>query len=163
MSEHPEYTATILWERPEGASFIDRRYTRDHAWSFDGLSVPASASPFGVRPPLTSTDRIDPEEALVAALSSCHMLTFLWVAARRGLVVDRYEDHAAGVLGKNAEGRIALVRAVLRPEVTFGADAQVDAALLDELHEAAHRDCYIANSVKTEVAIEPRIAAASAS
>lgn len=160
MSDHPEYTATITWQREDGAPFVDRRYSRDHLWTFDGLSVPASSSPLVIRPPLSGTSHIDPEEALVAALSSCHMLTFLFVASRRGLVVERYEDHAAGVLGKNDEGRIAMLRAVLRPEVTFGGDAVVDEATLHELHEAAHRDCYIANSVKTAVSVEPRLGAA---
>ena len=159
MADHPEYTANIVWARPADQAFTSRTYSRDHEWRFDGLSVPASSSPLVVRPPLSSTDRIDPEEALVAALSSCHMLTFLYLAARRGLTIDRYEDHAAGRMGRNADGRIAMLTVRLRPQVTFGGEAAIDAEALHALHEAAHRECYIANSVKCEVVVEPRVAA----
>jgi organic hydroperoxide reductase OsmC/OhrA len=151
------YTATVTWERRE-APFTDLRYDRRHRWRFDGgLEVPASASPHHVRVPMADPAAVDPEEAFVAALSSCHMLYFLFLAAKRGLVVDRYEDEAEGEMHANAEGRQAITRVVLRPRVTY-ADA-VDAATDATLHHEAHALCYIANSVRTEVVVESRVAA----
>ena len=147
MSEH---TATIRWSR--GDRPFDAGYPREHAWSFDsGQTLRASAAPgYG-----GATDAVDPEEALVAALSGCHMLTFLAIAAKKQLVVDRYEDDAAGTLDKNADGRLAITRVVLRPRVVFGGDAP-DAGALARLHESAHRNCFIANSVRCEVVVEPQ-------
>ena len=150
-----EYFATVSWKRGDDA-FVDRRYSRAHEWSFDGgLSVPASASPHSVRPPMSDPSAIDPEEAFVASISSCHMLWFLWGASRRGFRVDSYRDEAIGVMDKNADGRMAVTRVTLRPHVVFGGDSAPTADVLRELHDAAHHECYIAASVTTEIRVEP--------
>ena len=147
------YTATTSWSR-EGAPFTDLRYSRAHRWRFDGgLDLPASSSPQHVRVPMSNPAGVDPEEAFVASLSSCHMLSFLYVAAKRGIVVDEYVDEAEGVMDRNDEGRLAITRVVLRPRVTYASTP--DAATEAALHHQAHEDCYIANSVRTEVVVEP--------
>jgi organic hydroperoxide reductase OsmC/OhrA len=153
MSKH-EYTATIAWDR-KGARFTDQKYSRAHEWRFDGGTVvPASSSPLVVPVPASDAAAVDPEEAFVASLASCHMLFFLFHAARKGFVVERYEDAAVGTLGKNAEGRSAMLKAVMRPRVTWDGRAPT-AEELEALHHQAHLDCYIANSVKTDVTVEP--------
>jgi organic hydroperoxide reductase OsmC/OhrA len=149
------YTATVAWKRGEDA-FTDSRFSRLHTWSFDGgIEVRASASPQVVRPPLSATDAVDPEEAFVAALSSCHMLFFLAFAARQGFRIDAYRDEAEGTLGKNAEGRTAMTLVVLRPEVHVGGEKLPSREELMALHHKAHEQCYIANSVTAEIRIEP--------
>ena len=153
MSKH-DYTATVAWARPEGARFTDNRYSRAHEWRFDGGTVvPASSSPLVVPPPLSNTAAVDPEEAFVASLSACHMLFFLFHAAKKGFVIERYEDAAVGTMGKNAEGRTAMLKVVLRPNIAWEGKAPT-AEELEALHHQSHLDCYIANSVKTEVTIE---------
>jgi organic hydroperoxide reductase OsmC/OhrA len=154
MPSH-EYTAGIHWSRGE-APFTDNRYSRAHRWHFDGgVEVPASSSPNVVRVPLSVEAAVDPEEALVAALSSCHMLWFLALAAGGGFRVDDYRDQAVGVMGRNAAGRTAMVRVTLRPRVAFsGARLPTQAQILD-LHHRAHEECFIANSVTTDVRTEP--------
>ncbi|MDQ2670005.1 MAG: OsmC family protein [Gemmatimonadota bacterium] len=148
-----EYVATIRWERHDTV-FTDQRYSRGHVWEFDGgVEVPASSSPHSVRPPYSVEAAVDPEEALVAAISSCHMLWFLSFAARRGFVVDDYRDAAAGVMGPNAEGKTAMLEVTLRPAIRFAADACPSAEELAELHHEAHEACYIANSLKTRVRV----------
>ena len=146
MSEHK---ATIVWAR-NGADFGYKTYPRDHAWRFDnGIEIPGSAAPAYLGNP----DRVDPEGAFVAALASCHMLTFLALASNRGFVVDSYEDCAVGHLGKNANGKMAVIRVDLHPQITFSGaklPAQTD---LDWLHDKAHKECFIANSVNTEVTV----------
>jgi len=155
MSKH-EYTATVAWQRGD-AKFTDNRYSRAHEWSFDGGAVvPASSSPAVVPVPMSSAAAVDPEEAFVASLSACHMLFFLFHAAKKGFVIDRYEDAAAGTMGKNAEGRTAMLKVTLRPRVSWGGDRQPSAEELDAMHHQSHVDCYIANSVKCEVAVEAR-------
>lgn len=150
-----EYRATVSWER-NGARFTDTKYSRRHLWAFDGgVSVPASASPHVVPVPLSDPAGVDPEEAYVAALSSCHMLTFLWLAAKRGFTIDSYVDEAAGTMERNAEGRSAITRVALRPRILFSGATMPTEQDLDALHEAAHRECYIANSVRTRVTVEP--------
>jgi len=150
-----EYHARITWNRGD-SRFTDNRYSRVHEWQFDeGIVVAASASPHVVRPPLSSNAAVDPEEALVAALSSCHMLTFLYLAAKKGFCVDSYVDAAVGYMEKNSQGRFAITRVTLRPDIRFSGDKLPTQADLDALHHTAHEDCYIANSVRTEVAIEP--------
>ena len=145
-----EHLATVSWER-RGEAFVDNRYNRAHEWSFDGgLTVPASASPHAV----------DPEEAFVASIASCHMLWFLSLAARRGFRVESYRDEAVGLLEKNAEGRFAITVVTLHPHVVFATDLAPTPDVLDELHHAAHRECYIASSVKTEIRLEPTTATA---
>lgn len=149
MSEH---RASIHWQRGETA-FDYESYPRDHAWDFGhGLHVPASAAPqyFG------SAERCDPEKALVAALSSCHMLTFLAIASKKGFVVDDYSDDAVGVLEKNAEGRLALTRVTLQPRIRFSGARIPDGDEIERMHEGAHRNCFIANSVRTEVSVLSR-------
>ena len=153
MSEH---TCTVSWSRG-GAAFIDNRYSRAHEWRFDGGAVvAASASPHVVPLPFADAAAVDPEEAFVAAISSCHMLTFLWLAAQRGFVVDSYRDDAAGRMGRNAAGREAVTHAVLRPAVRFGGEKSPSAAELDALHHAAHEQCFIASSVTTVIEVEPQ-------
>lgn len=148
------YEATISWNRGE-QKFTDNRYSRAHSWSFDGgVQVPASSSPLVVPEPMSVAAHVDPEEAFVAAVSSCHMLTFLWIAGRQGLVVDSYVDHALGVMEKNAEGRVAVTRVTLRPKIVFGGERAPSAAEIDDMHHKAHEDCFIANSVKSEIVVE---------
>jgi organic hydroperoxide reductase OsmC/OhrA len=146
MSEH---RAKVHWNR-EGKEFAPKEYSREHLWTFEGGSeVRASAAPGYLGDPAL----VDPEEAFVAALSSCHMLTFLALAARDGFVVDDYEDQASGVMERNAEKRIAITRVTLRPKITWGSEAPSQEKL-DELHANAHKHCFIANSVKTEITVE---------
>lgn len=148
------YEARIAWQRG-GAVFTDQRYSRGHEWSFDGgVTVPASSSPLTVKAPYSVAQAVDPEEALVAAASSCHMLWFLSLAAQRGFVVDRYSDEAFGVMEKNAAGKLAFTRITLRPRIEFGGSKQPSARDLAALHHAAHEECFIANSLKCEVVVE---------
>ncbi len=148
------YEARISWTRDE-AKFTDNRYSRGHEWSFDGgVKVKASASPSVVPLPYSIADAVDPEEALVAAASSCHMLSFLFLAARRGFVVDSYVDDAFGVMEKNAGGKLFISRITLRPEIKFSGESIPTEAQLQSLHDAAHEECFIANSLKSEVVVE---------
>jgi organic hydroperoxide reductase OsmC/OhrA len=148
------YQATIAWQRGD-AGFLDNAYSRGHEWHFDGgLSVPASASPSIVPLPMSVAENVDPEEAFVAALASCHMLFFLSLAAGRGVVVDTYRDDVIGYMEKNAEGRMAMTRVVLRPRATYSGSSAPDPVTIQELHDAAHERCFIANSVKTHVVTE---------
>jgi organic hydroperoxide reductase OsmC/OhrA len=150
------YTATVTWTRPPGAPFKDMKFSRAHEWRFDGGTVvPASAAPKVVPPPMSRADAVDPEEGFIASLSSCHMLFFLFFAARGGFVVDRYEDEAVGELGKNPKGVMAMTKVTLRPKISW-ADKVPTAAELDALHHKAHEGCYIASSVSSEIVIEPR-------
>jgi organic hydroperoxide reductase OsmC/OhrA len=149
------HRATVTWDR-EGARFTDHRYSRAHRWVFDGgIEVTASSSPHVVPLPFSTEAAVDPEEAFVASLSSCHMLWFLSLAAKAGYVVDRYADAAEGVMGKNGEGRMAMLDVTLRPVVTFAGPAGPDAHAQAQLHHAAHDACFIANSVKTRVHCTP--------
>jgi len=149
------YTATVVWARAPDAPFKDNKYSRAHEWRFDGGTVvPASSSPSVVRVPLSNPAAVDPEEALVVAAASCHMLFFLSLAAARGYVIDRYDDHATGTLDADADGRLAMTRIVLRPAIAFGGTRQPDHAALAELHHEAHARCYIANSLKGKIVVE---------
>lgn len=145
MSEHK---ATIKWSRG-GKDFAYRTYSRDHTWVVNGNEMPASATTAYLGNP----NRVDPEAALVAALSSCHMLTFLALAANKGFVVESYEDAAVGHLEKNAAGKLAVTRVDLHPKIVYGGGKQPSEADLDWLHDKAHRECFIANSVTTEVKV----------
>ena len=148
------HTARVVWERSPDDPFAGGRFGRGHSWSFDGgLTVRASSSPH-VIPRFSDPDGVDPEEAFVASLSSCHMMTFLYIAAKRGLVVNRYEDTAEGELTKNESGRFWLSRVTLRPRIHWEGDAP-DSATREELHHLAHEECFIANSVRTDVRWEP--------
>ena len=149
------YVARIEWERG-GEAFVDNRYSRRHRWRFDGgLEVPASSSPQAVAVPMSDASAVDPEEAFVASLSSCHMLWFLSLAARKGFRVDRYVDAAEGVMEKNAGGKLAITRVTLRPAVEFSGEKVPTRMELDGLHHEAHENCFIASSVKSEVRCEP--------
>ena len=148
MSEHK---ANIKWTRGS-VDFAYKTYSRDHTWRFDnGVEVPASAAPAY----LGNAQRVDPEAAFVAALSSCHMLTFLALASNKGFVVDSYEDSAIGHLEKNAGGKLAITRVELHPKIIYGGAKQPTPADLEWLHDKAHRECFIANSVTTEVHVAP--------
>ncbi len=150
-----EYTTTVEWKRG-GAAFTDNKYSRGHRWRFDGgVEVPASSSPSVVPLPLSVAEAVDPEEAFVASLSSCHMLSFLYVAAKRGFVVDDYKDEAVGVLEKDASGGRAMTRVTLHPETRFSGDKRPSADELGAMHHEAHEMCFIARSVKTDVRCEP--------
>ena len=149
------YTAEISWQR-NGEDFLGNRYSRRHEMRFDGGAVVAgSSSPHVVPLPMSDASAVDPEEAFVASLSSCHMLWFLSIAAKHKFCVDSYDDAASGVMAKNAEGKMAMTLVTLRPDVTFSGDKLPTRADIDALHHAAHEACYIASSVKTEVRCEP--------
>ena len=148
-----QFEATVAWQRDK-QSFADQRYSRRHEWIFDGgARVPASSSPLSVPVPMSDPTAVDPEEALVAAASSCHMLFFLSFAAQRGFVVDSYRDRAVGYLDKDANGVIWMSKIALRPEIVFSLTPPT-AAELDAIHHHAHSRCYIANSIKAEVVVE---------
>lgn len=150
-----EYRVEVIWSR-EGQPFADRRYSRRHRLRFDGgIEVPGSSSPQVVPLPMSDAAAIDPEEAFVASLSACHMLWFLDIACRAGFVVDRYEDAAAGTMARDAAGRVAMTVVALRPAVAFAGTRQPDRAAVEAMHHEAHAQCFIANSVKTEVRLEP--------
>ena|ERR1700761_6045447 len=154
MSTHT-YDVQVRWSRGD-AVFTDNRYSRAHTWHFDGgIEVPASSSPHVVRLPLSSAEAVDPEEAFVASISSCHMLWFLSIAAAAGYCVDRYVDKAAGVMGKNSAGKTAVTRVTLHPSVTFSGARIPTSAEIVELHHKAHDECFIANSVTTDIRCEP--------
>lgn len=148
MSEH---RADIAWTK-ETDSFRYEDYNRDHTWTFpkSGVVVRASAAPKY----RGSTGAVDPEEALVAAISSCHMLTFLAICARRGIVVDGYQDEAVGWMEPNEQRRLAITRVLLKPAVTFAPGHLPDPATLDAIHEESHEACFIANSVKTSITLD---------
>lgn len=153
MSEHV-YTATTVWQRGD-QPFGDRKYSRRHDIHFDGGHVmPASSSPMSVRVPYSDPAGVDPEEGFVASISSCHMLWFLDIACRAGWIVDDYRDEATGVMDRNAQGRMAVTVVTLRPAVRFSG-RQPTREELDHLHHQAHEECFIANSVKSEVRCEP--------
>ena len=148
------YTATLRWNRSGDGDFARGQYSRAHEWAFDGGAVvPAGPSPHIVPDPWGNPAGVDPEEAFVASLSSCHMLFFLDFARRAGLVLDSYVDEAEGVMDKNAAGKVAITRVTLRPRITWAGDPPDEAAIAD-LHHRAHEACFIANSVTTEVTVD---------
>lgn len=150
------YYATIKWNRGND-EFLRQKYSRGHTWHFDeGVTVPASASPLVLRPPLSVSAAVDPEEALVAAISSCHMLFALSRLSKLGAIVESYEDAAEGVMERRADGKTAIVGVTLKPVVTISANAP-DAATYAQLHHEAHEECYIANSVNFPVTVEPQL------
>jgi len=147
------YTATIRWYRKGDGDFTKGQYSRAHEWAFDGgVTVPASPSPHIVPAPWSDAKGVDPEEAFVASLSSCHMLFFVDFARRAGHVVDAYVDEAEGVLETRADGKMAMTRVTLRPRITWSGEWP-DAVVIADLHQRAHGACFIANSVNTEVTI----------
>ena len=152
MSEH---IATVEWSR-DGQSFADNGYSRAHDWRFDGGAVVrGSSAPSSVPAPMSDPTAVDPEEALVAAVSSCHMLFFLAYARKEGLVVDRYLDEALGVLARDERGRVSITAVTLRPQVDFSGETP-SKTVLDQLHHRAHEACYVANSIRATVTVETR-------
>jgi organic hydroperoxide reductase OsmC/OhrA len=150
MSEHK---AIIRWKRTS-EEFLKGKYSREHTWSFDGgLTVPASPSPSVVPVPFSNPANVDPEEAYVASISSCHMLTFLFVASKQGFQVDSYEDEAIGHMTKNEKGVPWVSSVTLHPKIVYGDAKLPTAADLDHLHHLAHEQCFIANSIKTQVKV----------
>ena len=148
-----EHEATVIWKRGE-ARFVDNRYSRVHEWRFDGGAiVTASASPLNVRGPYTSSDAVDPEEAYVASLSSCHMLWFLFLAAKRGWVVDSYVDRAVGVMDQDTDGKMWIPTVTLHPVTTFSGEPPPSAEL-ESVHHDAHEECFLAKSVRTRILVE---------
>lgn len=149
-----EYFATIQWERHQ-AKFLHNKYSREHTWQFDGgVEVPASASPHVVPAPYSNPACVDPEEAFVASLSSCHMLWFLAIAAKKKFVVERYTDRAVGLMEKNEDGKLAITKVRLSPEITFAGENLPTDQQIEELHEDAHHNCFLASSVKTAITVE---------
>jgi len=154
-----QYTAEVLWLRHE-QDFLSNRYSRRHVLRFDGgVEVPGSSSLHVVPLPMSDAAAVDPEEAFIASLSSCHMLWFLSIAAKRKFCVDRYFDAALGVMGKNAEGKMAMLTVSLKPQVQFSGERLPTPEQINAMHHEAHEECFIANSVKTEVRCEPVYAA----
>jgi organic hydroperoxide reductase OsmC/OhrA len=150
-----EYTAEVLWQRGD-QDFLANTYSRRHSLRFDGGAEWAgSSSPHVVPLPFSDASAVDPEESFVASLSSCHMLWFLTMAVKRKFCVDRYFDAATGVMEKNAEGKMAMTVVTLRPEVTFSGANLPTREQIDHMHHRAHEECFIANSVKTDVRCEP--------
>ena len=148
-----EYRASVTWKRGD-AKFTDQRYSRAHSWNFDGgITVPASSSPLSVKLPYSVAEAVDPEEALVAAVASCHLLTFLYVAAKQGYVVDSYADEAVGEMTKNERGVPWISKIVLHPRIVYGGDKRPTPEQEAHLHHQAHEQCFIAQSVKTAVTV----------
>ena len=151
-----EYKATIKWQRT-GPDFLKGKYSREHTWAFDGgVTVPASSSPTVVPVPLSNPAGVDPEEAFVASLSSCHMLTFVYLACKAGFQIDSYEDEAVGLVTKNEKGVPWVSSVKLNPKITYSGEKLPTPEDEERLHHLAHEQCYIANSVKTEVVVGGR-------
>jgi organic hydroperoxide reductase OsmC/OhrA len=151
MSEHK---AIISWKRT-GPDFLQGRYSREHTWTFDGgITISASPSPDVVPIPFSNPANVDPEEAFVAAISSCHMLTFLFLASRQGIQVDSYHDESIGLMTKNYRGVPWVSLVTLRPKIVFGGERQPTAADVEGLHHLTHEQCFIANSVKTKIMVQ---------
>jgi organic hydroperoxide reductase OsmC/OhrA len=149
-----EYSAKVVWRRGD-QEFAGNKYSRAHEWEFDGgLKVPASSAPAVVPAPMSVEENVDPEEAFVASLSSCHMLWFLAIAGKKRFVIDSYVDNAVGHLEKFDDNKMWMSKVILRPKIIFGGNKSPSADELQKMHEAAHENCYIANSVATEVIIE---------
>lgn len=150
------HTATVRWERGD-QPFVDGKYSRGHEIAFDGgVSIRGSSDPATIRPPLSVVEAADPEEMTVAALASCHMLFFLSFAKKAGFRIDSYEDQPVGTLDQGADGKTWLTQITLRPRVMFSGDVTPDAAELQLLHHHAHEACYVGNSLRSEIRVEPR-------
>jgi len=148
-----EHKATIRWQR-NGAEFLKGKYSREHSWTFDGgLTVAASSSPSVVPAPYSNPASVDPEEAFVASISSCHMLTFLYLAYKEGFQVDTYSDEAVGIMAKNENGVPWVATVTLHPRIEYGGGRIPTAQELEHLHHLAHEQCFIANSIKTKVIV----------
>jgi organic hydroperoxide reductase OsmC/OhrA len=152
-----EYFAKILWSS-DGTDFKAGKYSRAHTWNFDGgIEVKASSSPHVVPLPFSVESAVDPEEAFIASLSSCHMLWFLSIAAKNGFSVNSYSDESSGIMGRNSEGKVAMLSVTLRPKVKFVGENIPSSEIIEGMHETAHSECFIASSVKTKVICQPVI------
>ena len=152
----PHHTATVSWPNADADAFRQGHYSRAHEWRFDGGAVvPASASPDVVRAPWSDPAGVDPEEAFLASVSSCHMLWFLDLARQAEFAVASYEDEVEAALVRCDDGKIRITNIALHPRIAF-ADPQPDTAAIDRLHHEAHEKCFIANSIRAEISIEPR-------
>ncbi|MBE1276598.1 OsmC family protein [Enterovibrio baiacu] len=148
------HSVLVQWEHSGQVDAASKKVSFVHQWTFDGgITVDASPSPL-VMPLVAKEDAIDPEEAFIAAIASCHMMTFLTVAEKQRFVVESYRDNATGTLGENAEGRTAITDVVLRPTIRFSGDNTPSSAMIDKMHKLAHKHCFIANSVSTNIVIE---------
>ncbi|MEJ2492718.1 MAG: OsmC family protein [Ignavibacteriaceae bacterium] len=148
------YNVKIEWKKKEDEIFTDKKYSRAHKWTFDsGIELKASSSPHVVPLPYSDENAVDPEEAFVAAVSSCHMLSFLPLAADKNYIVKSYEDNAEGVLAKNKDGILSMTKITLKPKIVFIGDNIPTKEKLDEIHHKAHEQCFIANSVNTRISI----------
>jgi organic hydroperoxide reductase OsmC/OhrA len=149
-----QYYATIKWEN-SGPDFLKNEYSREHQWIFDGGTViAATAAPSIVPAPWSNPEYVDPEEAFIASLSSCHMLFFIHIAAQRGFLLDAYSDDAEGTMEKNSDGKVAITRVVLHPKPVFSGNNIPDEDEISSMHHNAHKDCFIANSVTTVIEID---------
>ncbi|MFZ1041660.1 MAG: OsmC family protein [Anaerolineales bacterium] len=145
---------TVSWKKNLEEVFIDGKYSRSHTWIFDGgIELAASSSPHLIPLPMSIESAVDPEEAFIASLSSCHMLWFLSIATEKDYIVESYEDHAEGNLGENRDAKLAMTKVTLKPRIIFNEKATPSREQVDELHHLAHEKCFIANSVKTELTI----------
>ncbi len=152
-----KYTATVRWSR-DSENFTDNKYSRVHQWSFDsGQVIRASASPNVVPTPYADPSAVDPEEAFLASLSSCHMLWFLSLAAKSGFIIEAYKDEATGILAENKQGKLAITSVTLHPSVRYASETPPNKKQNDHLHREASKKCFIANSVKTDVQVESTI------
>lgn len=148
------YSVKIIWEKQQNEAFVDNKYSRAHKWTFDaGITIDASSSPHVVPVPMSNEFAVDPEEAFIASLSSCHMLWFLSIAAKKNFIVESYEDDAEGELEIDEGGRLAMTKVILKPKVKFGNETIPSREQVDEIHHLAHEKCFIANSVKTKITI----------
>ncbi|MCU0482298.1 MAG: OsmC family protein [Anaerolineae bacterium] len=149
------YIVTVLWKKKPDEVFIDNKYSRSHTWVFDGgIELAASSSPHIVPLPMSNEFAIDPEEAFIASISSCHMLWFLSIVAGKNYIVEHYEDNAEGILGKDEDGKLAMTKVTLKPKVVFDSKTAPSQEQIEELHHLAHAKCFIANSVKTQITIQ---------
>lgn len=150
-----EFEAGIIWQRSQNEPFIDNLFHRSHQWQFDGgVSVPATASHHIVPLPLSTPEYVDPEEAFIVALSSCHMLAFLTIAAKRKYIVEKYIDEAVGILEESSAGKSSITKVTLRPAVQFSGARAPSREVLEKMHNVAHENCFIANSVKTTITVD---------
>jgi organic hydroperoxide reductase OsmC/OhrA len=148
------YSAKIIWQKQWGEEFEKGKYSRVHQWVFDGgMKISASSSPNVVPVPMSDPSLIDPEEAFLASLSSCHMLFFLSIAAKKKIIVEKYEDHVQGSMGKNSEEEMAMLTVILNPTIIFSGTDQPSQETIRQIHELAHASCFIANSVKTKIEV----------
>lgn len=149
------YSATITWQKQPDEEFEKGKYSRVHQWAFDGgMKIEASSSPTVVPLPMSDPSLVDPEEAFLASLSSCHMLFFLSIAAKKKIVVEKYVDNIVGTMGTNNEGKTAMLTATLNPIIVFSGTEQPSPETIRQIHELAHSSCFIANSVKTKIEIK---------